>query len=61
MEEHYRGYYIAIEYRGLNWRVNVSPAYPWFPILHCNHFDSKGSMEEAVAEARRKIDRVLGY
>jgi hypothetical protein len=61
MEEVYRGYRIAIEDRGLYFRVYVSPISPWHPILHCNHFEFKGTREEAVAEARAQVDRLLDY
>jgi hypothetical protein len=59
MEEHYRGYLITVEDRGLNLRVYVSPIYPWHPILHCSHFEFKGSADEGLAEARRQVDRLL--
>jgi hypothetical protein len=59
MEENYRGYHIKIENRGLHFRVYISPTYPWFPILHCSHFDVSTTPEEALAEACREIDGLL--
>lgn len=61
MEEAYRGYSIRIEDRGLHFRVYVSPLYPWLPILHVNHFDCKGTREEALAEARNEVDRLVDW
>jgi len=61
MEENYRGYHIKVEDRGLHLRVYISPIYPWFPILHCSHFDVSTSPEGAMAEAHREIDRLLDW
>ena len=57
--EAYRGYSISVDDHGLYFRVHVSPTSPWHPILHCNHFDCKGTREEAVAEARTQVDKLL--
>ena len=59
--EAYRGYSISVEDHGLYFRVCVSPDSPWDPILHCHHFDCRGTREEALAEARTEVDKLLDY
>jgi hypothetical protein len=61
MEDVYRGYRITVEDRVLFHRVYVSPLQPWSPILHCSHFDWKGSFDEALAEGRHKVDQLLDW
>jgi hypothetical protein len=61
MEEVYRDYRITVDDRSLYFRVHISPISPWNPILHCSHFDCKGTREDALAEARAQIDRLLDY
>lgn len=61
MEEAYRGYSIKVEDRGLGFRVYVSPLHPWFPLLHCSHFECKGPREVALAAARSEVDRLVDW
>lgn len=59
--EAYRGYSISVKDHGLYFRVYVSPNSSWDPILHCDHFDCRGTREEALAEARTEVDKLLDY
>jgi hypothetical protein len=63
MSEHeteHRGYKIEVKANGHAWVVNVAPKTPELPILRWNSFRAPlGSQEEAVAEARRRVDRLL--
>ena len=61
MVEVYRDYRIKVQDGGLYFRVYVTPMVPWHPILHCNHFEFRGTREEAVAEARARVDKLLDY
>jgi hypothetical protein len=56
----YRGYKIEGEPLGLTWHVSVSPTTPDLPILgHHSFLALTWVWTEAIAEARRRIDRLL--
>jgi hypothetical protein len=63
MPEHeidYRGYKIEVKPNDQGWVVNVAPKTPELPILRWNSFRAPlGSQQDAVAEARRRVDRLL--
>jgi hypothetical protein len=54
----YRGYVIEGEQRGRIWRVTAHPLHPDLPILG-RHSLLRPSLQEAVADVRALIDRVL--
>jgi hypothetical protein len=58
-QEIYRGYRITVEDRGPDLRVYVNPTAASFPIFHCDHFDTRGSLDQALDSTHREIDRLL--
>jgi hypothetical protein len=59
-EADYRGYKILLKSNGKNWIVSVCPKNPELPILRWNSFQAPlHSPEDAIAEARRRIDQLL--
>jgi hypothetical protein len=55
----HRGYRICVQRQWVNWRVYVSPVYPWLPILSRGDFLWEGSEDDAILEATRRIDALL--
>ena len=59
-EADYRGYKIKMQRRDLCWIVSVSPTRPELPILERYSFPTfTQSAREAIAQAKRRVDRVL--
>lgn len=60
MEHWYRGYQIETRREWSNWCVSVYPVRPDLPILARSTLHTLTSQEsDAVAEAKRNIDRLL--
>jgi hypothetical protein len=60
--DHYRGYEIAVEPNGQGWRVWAHPRHPDLPITRHQSFHvDADSTEDALAEARQKIDSLLEF
>lgn len=55
----HRGYYIAVDHPCSGWRVYMKPIFPWLPILGKPDFTWRGSEQEALLEAIRRIDELL--
>jgi hypothetical protein len=59
-ETHYRGYGIEVQRNGAGYNVWVRPLRPDLPIMWTNSFKTgSGNEEQAVAEAVRRINRLL--
>ena len=59
MEELYRGYRIrADQFYGV-WRLWVNPVHPHLAVLRHPQFICDGSLDEAVRDARSRIDALL--
>ena len=60
-EADYRGYKIEMERPGLCWTVKVLPTHPNLPVLsHASFRTITQSERAAMAQAQRRVDRVLG-
>jgi hypothetical protein len=59
-DAHYRGYLITAERRDDDWHLDVHPTRAEFPIM-CQHSFTVPlpTMQDALAEAKRRIDRLL--
>jgi len=58
--DHYRGYEIAVEPNGDGWRVWAHPTSSELPITRHQSFHvDANSEEDALAEARQKIDWLI--
>jgi hypothetical protein len=56
----YRGYEITVEPNGEGWRVWAHPMTPDLPVTKHRSFHlDAGNTEEALAEARKRIDDLL--
>lgn len=58
---HYRGYQLETSKSAQGWRVSVHPNRAELPILRRSYLGPLVSKAEVIAEARRRIDRVLLY
>lgn len=54
----YRGYILEVTAKGPQHEVHIEPSRPDVPILSRGSV-TRGSAEEAVGEAERRIDRLL--
>jgi hypothetical protein len=57
---YYRGYLIHFSGEAVSWRFMATPAVPELPILSRGVSQKFFSREEALAEAKVQINRVLG-
>ena len=61
-DAHYRGYLITAERRDYDWHLDVRPTRSEFPIMYQHSFTLPyPTRQEAFAEAKRRIDRLLAY
>ena len=59
MEESYRGYRITADQSYGVWRLWVNPIHPHLPILQHPQFVCDGPMDEALRDARSRVDALL--
>jgi hypothetical protein len=58
MYTRYRGYILQGQAIRPGWEVRIRPSWPGVPILSCGSVDAP-TLDAAVAEAERRIDRLL--
>lgn len=56
---YYRGYFIDVRGEASCWRFMAAPTFPDVPILSRSISQQFSSAEEAVAKAKKQIDRLL--
>jgi len=59
MEESYRGYRITAQQSYGVWRLWVNPIHPHLPILQHPQFVCDGPIDEALRDARSRVDALL--
>ena len=59
MEELYRGYRITADQSYGVWRLWVNPIHPHLPILQHPQFVCDGPIDEALRDARARVDALL--
>ena len=59
MEELYRGYRIRADQSYEAWRLWVNPIHAYLPILKHPQFVSDGPIDQALRDARSRVDALL--